>query len=281
MVGQRRIPGRRARARAARQGGRRSARDPRGAARLRREPRLRRRGPRASGCPSPRPSQLAEAEFGTIAVAGSYTPPPTPGRYRGAGVGPSPAYSYSAAVVEVDVDPETGVTEVEKIWIAHDIGPVHQPRCSSIGQVEGGVYMGLGEALMEEMAYRANRFGVHKIPSMLEYKSPTTHRDAAGRDVPRRGPRPATARSAPRRSARGRCCRSCRRWPTRSTTRSGVRVDEVPITPDKVLRAMGAKDRRYGPKSYPDLRITETMRVKTLAEGGDGTAPRPVRSPRR
>ena len=43
-----------------------------------------------------------------------------------------------------------------------------------MGQVEGGVYMGLGEALMEEMSYRGNRGVVHKIPSMLEYKSPTT-----------------------------------------------------------------------------------------------------------
>ena len=34
--------------------------------------------------------------------------------------------------------------------------------------------MGLGEALMEEMSYRGNRFGVHKIPSMLDYKSLTT-----------------------------------------------------------------------------------------------------------
>src|SRR5256712_9603308 len=43
-----------------------------------------------------------------------------------------------------------------------------------MGQIEGSVYMGLGEALMEEMAYRGNRNVVHKIPSLLEYKSPTT-----------------------------------------------------------------------------------------------------------
>src|SRR5262249_56122295 len=36
--------------------------------------------------------------------------------------------------------------------------------------VEGSVYMGLGEALMEEQTYRKGR---HKWPSMLEYKSPT------------------------------------------------------------------------------------------------------------
>ena len=62
----------------------------------------------------------------------------------------------------------------------------------------------------------------------------------------------------------------------------GVRVDEVPITPDKVLRALDAKDKRYGPRSFPDLRIHETMRVKTLEEGGDGTGPRPpAKAPKR
>ena len=40
-----------------------------------------------------------------------------------------------------------------------------------VGQVEGSVYMGLGEALMEEQVFRK---GLHKIPSMLDYKSPTT-----------------------------------------------------------------------------------------------------------
>src|SRR6266404_588921 len=116
---------------------------------------------------------LAESKFGTIGTVGSYSPPRSPGRYKGAGVGPSPAYSYSAAVAEVDVDPETGIVVVERIWIAHDIGKSINPMLV-MGQVEGSVYMGLGEILMEEMAYRANRNVVHKIPSMLEYKSPTT-----------------------------------------------------------------------------------------------------------
>src|SRR6476646_7960300 len=118
--------------------------------------------------------QLAEAAEGTIGTVGSYTPPTSAGKYRGAGVGPSPAYSYSACVAEVDVDPETGIVRVPKIWVAHDVG-----RCINaatvIGQVEGGVYMGLGEALMEEMTYRSFSGNVvHKIPSLLEYKSPTT-----------------------------------------------------------------------------------------------------------
>src|SRR6185503_17286457 len=116
---------------------------------------------------------LAEAAQGTVGTMGSYTPPKSPGRYRGAGVGPSPAYSYSCAVAEVDVDPESGIVRVPKIWIAHDVGQCINP-VTVMGQVEGSVFMGLGEALMEEMVYRGNRNVVHKIPSMLEYKSPTT-----------------------------------------------------------------------------------------------------------
>ena len=115
---------------------------------------------------------LAESKFGTIGTVGSYTPPRRP-KYKGSGVGPSPAYSYSAAVAEVDVNPDTGIVVVERVWIAHDVGRSINPMLV-MGQVEGSVYMGLGEILMEEMAYRENRNVVHKFPSMLEYKSPTT-----------------------------------------------------------------------------------------------------------
>src|SRR5205807_857013 len=76
---------------------------------------------------------------------------------------------YSAAVVEVEADARTGIVDVTKVWIAHDIGRAINP-VLVIGQVEGSVYMGLGEALMEEQEYR---LGLHKWPSMLEYKSPT------------------------------------------------------------------------------------------------------------
>jgi len=115
-------------------------------------------------------AQLAEAKSGTLACVGSYTPPKLAADYKGSGVGPSPAYSYSVAVAEVDVDLETGEIKVEKITLAHDVG-----RCvnadSVEGQIEGGVYMGLAEALMEEWPFRA---GEHKIPNLLDYKTPTS-----------------------------------------------------------------------------------------------------------
>src|SRR5207244_2902318 len=104
--------------------------------------------------------------------------PASAAKFKGGGVGPSPAYSYSAAVIEVEVDEETGWIEVPKIWIAHDIGRSLNPTLVR-GQVEGSVYMGLGEALMEEQTFRRlparlSRALVHKFPSLLEYKSPTS-----------------------------------------------------------------------------------------------------------
>jgi CO/xanthine dehydrogenase Mo-binding subunit len=126
-----------------------------------------------SACRSRRLSSWLNQSLGRLAQVGSYSPPHSPGKFKGAGVGPSPAYSYSAAVAEVDVEPDTGIVTVERVWIAHDIGKSINP-VLVMGQVEGSVYMGLGEILMEEMVYRGNRNVVHKFPSMLEYKSPTT-----------------------------------------------------------------------------------------------------------
>ncbi len=217
--------------------------------------------------------KLAEAAYGTIAVAGWYTPPPSPGKYRGAGVGPSPAYSYSSAVIQVDVDPETGLVDIEKIWVAHDVGQCINEMLV-IGQVEGSVYMGLGEAVMEEMAYRGNRFGVHKIPSLLEYKSPTTKEMPPVETYIIEDPDPNGPFGA-KEVGQGPLLPIMPAVANAIFDAVGVRVDEVPITPDKVLKALGAKDKRCGPRSFPDLKITDTMRVKTEAEGGDGTAPRP------
>jgi len=90
---------------------------------------------------------MAEARVGTIGTTGSYTPPRSPARYKGGGVGPTPTYSYTATVVEVGVDPDTGWITVPRVWIAHDIGRAINPTLAR-GQVEGSVYMGLGEALM-------------------------------------------------------------------------------------------------------------------------------------
>ncbi|HEY0378178.1 MAG TPA: molybdopterin cofactor-binding domain-containing protein [Pyrinomonadaceae bacterium] len=215
---------------------------------------------------------LAESKFGTIGTVGSYTPPRSPGRYKGAGVGPSPAYSYSAAVAEVDVDAATGFVTVERIWIGHDIGRSINPALV-MGQVEGSVYMGLGEALMEEMTYRANRNVVHKFPSLLEYKSPTTLEmcDVVTyliEDADPNGPFGA------KEVGQGPLLPIMPAIANAVYDAVGVRIDEVPITPEKVLMALRDKARgrpaRFGPKSVPEVDWPEPLKVQTPAEGGDG-----------
>ncbi len=213
---------------------------------------------------------LGEAKWGTLGTVGSYTPPPSSGRYRGAGVGPSPAYSYSAAVVEVEASEDTGIVAVKKVWVAHDIGQVIH-RAMAIGQVEGGVYMGLGEALMEEMAYRGNRFGVHKFPSMLEYKSPTTMEMPDIETYLVEDPDPNGPFGA-KEVGQGPLLPMMPAVANAVFDALGVRVDEIPVTPEKVLRALAAKDKRYGPTSFPTIPMPEVTRVPTPFEGGTGRA---------
>jgi 4-hydroxybenzoyl-CoA reductase subunit alpha len=215
---------------------------------------------------------LAETKFGTIGTVGSYSPPPSPGKFKGAGVGPSPAYSYSAAVAEVDVDPETGIITVPKIYIGHDIGQSINPMLV-MGQVEGGVYMGLGEALMEEMTYRERRNVVHKFPSMLEYKSPTTLEMCDVVTYLIEDPDPNGPYGA-KEVGQGPLLPVMPAVANAVFDAVGVRIDEVPITPEKVLHALREKAKgregRFGPHSIPETDWPDALKVLTPAEGGDG-----------
>jgi 4-hydroxybenzoyl-CoA reductase alpha subunit len=216
---------------------------------------------------------LAESKFGTIGTVGSYSPPRSPGKYKGSGVGPSPAYSYSAAVAEVDVNPDTGIVVVERVWIAHDIGRSINPMLV-MGQVEGSVYMALGEILMEEMVYRENRNVVHKFPSMLEYKSPTTMEMCDVKTYLIEDPDPNGPYGA-KEVGQGPLLPVPPAVANAVYNAVGVRIDEVPITPEKVLRALKEKARgregRFGPGAVPSVDWPEPLRVLTPAEGGDGT----------
>jgi 4-hydroxybenzoyl-CoA reductase subunit alpha len=205
--------------------------------------------------------QLAEAKFGALGAMGSYTPPKLGGRYKGSGVGPSPAYSYSACVVQVDVDPQTGELKVEKVWIAHDCGRAINPLLVQ-GQTEGSVYMGLGEALMEEQEFRHR---LHKTPSMLEYKSPTTLETPEIETiiVERLDPGgPFGAKEA----GQGPLLPVPPAVANAVYDAVGVRIDEIPITPDKVLKALALKAEgkvpRVGPKGIPAFTFPEPTRVE-------------------
>ncbi|MCF6171265.1 MAG: molybdopterin-dependent oxidoreductase [Bacteroidales bacterium] len=90
---------------------------------------------------------------GPLTGRGHYSPPEgLGGTYKGAAVGTSPAYSFSATVCEVDVDLETGKVKVLNFWDAHDCGTAINPLLVE-GQVEGAVVMSMSEVLMENQVF--------------------------------------------------------------------------------------------------------------------------------
>jgi len=208
---------------------------------------------------------LAESEFGTLGSVGSYKPPKSVAQWKGAGVGPTPTYSYSACVVELAADRETGIIRVDKVWIAHDVGRSINPLLV-IGQVEGSVYMALGEVLMEEQAFRK---GLHRIPSMLEYKSPTTLEMPPVESILVETLDPEGPYGA----------KECGQGPLLPVIPAvanalfdalGVRIDEVPITPEKVVAAL---EGRYRVPRMPDVQYPETVMVPPLAPLTPATTP--------
>ncbi|MFO0723327.1 MAG: xanthine dehydrogenase family protein molybdopterin-binding subunit [Myxococcota bacterium] len=114
---------------------------------------------------------LAEQKHGSLAATGGHRTEKLGGDYRGGTIGASPAYSFTAQVAEVSVDEETGWVKVENIWVAHDCGRALAPVLVE-GQMEGSAYMGAAEAQME--AHRFHPSGLHRGPSLLDYKIPTS-----------------------------------------------------------------------------------------------------------
>ena len=219
--------------------------------------------------------ELAEAMHGVLAFPGSYAPPKRAGKYKGGGVGPSPCYSYSACVVELTVDEETGEIELHDVWIGHDVGRALNPLLVE-GQVEGSVYMGIGEALMEAQVFRK---GLHKHPSMLEYKSPTTletpeiHTILIETDDPE-GPFGA------KEAGQGPLLPVLPAIANAVYNAVGVRVDEVPIVPEKILKGLELKRQgktpRVGPERIPLFKFKEPLVVESaFGQPADAVAVRP------
>ncbi len=105
-------------------------------------------------------------ERSTVVVTDHYYEPPSvmqDGAYKG---DVSAAYAFATQVAEVEVDMETGLVEVLRLTAVHDIGRVIN-RLGAEGQVEGGVVMGLGYALCEELLVEGGRV---RNPSFRDYK---------------------------------------------------------------------------------------------------------------
>jgi xanthine dehydrogenase molybdenum-binding subunit len=151
-------------------------------------------------------------------------------------------YAWATNLVKVRVDKETGETSVLKAWSAHDVGKAINP-ASCEGQIEGGVLQGVGFALMEEMLVDADGrilntdLSTYIIPTaedgpeivsiIVEHPYPGGPHGAKGfAEQPLMGIAPAVANAV--------------------YDAVGVRINELPITPEKVWRALREKESQGG-----------------------------------
>ena len=185
---------------------------------------------------------------GTITVTGTYsTIPESHGgkKYRGAAIGGTMGYSYSAQVVEVSVDQETGEVVVDKVWVAHDCGKALN-RLSVEGQVQGSVWMGMGQAMSEEASYYD---GLLLTANMLDYRVPTIQDSppiAVGIVESNDPHGPFGAKEA----GEGSLAAFLPALTNAIADATGVRFNDLPVTPDRVFAAL---ERRSRPAAKGEL----------------------------
>jgi len=233
---------------------------------------------------------VAAIDFhGALSGTGSYAPPieARGGKHKGAGVGPSPAYSYSAQVAEVSVDEETGEVTVHKVWAAHDCGRALNP-VSVEGQVIGSVWMGMGQALTEEMIWKD---GMLMNPGLLEYRSPSSIESPEVEAIIVESIDPEGPFGA-KESSEGSLAATIPAIANAIYNAVGVRLHESPFTPERVLAALRSKNkaktlnltegvdptspvrfREHGGSLWfkgkgPDRHALDPSRRSTVAEGG-------------
>ncbi len=182
----------------------------------------------------------ALADGGTITTKGTFTVPIAyqGGKHRGGAVGSTMALSYSAQVVEVEVDTETGKIHVAKVWVAHDCGRALNPLAVT-GQVQGAVWMGMGQALFEETRYED---GLPLHDSLLGYAVPTAVESPPieVQIVECLDPNgPFGAKEASEGSLAG----FLPAVANAVADAIGLRMAELPITPDRVLEALARRER--------------------------------------
>ncbi len=178
---------------------------------------------------------------GALVSKGTYAPPEEArgGKFKGSGVGPSPSYSYSAQVAEVSVDTETGRVQVRRIIAAHDCGKALNPLCVE-GQVEGSVYMGLGQAVQEEMVWKDGRL---MNPSLLEYRIPSTLETPEIECIIVESHDPEGPFGA-KEAGEGSLAATIPAVANAIYDAVGVRINSLPITPEKVLAALREKQKQ-------------------------------------
>jgi len=183
-------------------------------------------------------------DTGTITVTGNYsTIPQSHGgkKYRGAAIGGTMGYSYSAQVVEVSVDEETGVVTVDKVWVAHDCGKALN-RLAVEGQVQGSVWMGMGQAMSEETAFHG---GLMLTANMLDYRVPTIA-DSPPIEVGIVESNDPHGPFGAKEAGEGSLAAFLPALTNAIADATGLRFNDLPVTPDRIFAALEKRSRAKG-----------------------------------
>ena len=179
-------------------------------------------------------------DSGTITVTGTYsTIPQSHGgkKYRGAAIGGTMGYSYSAQVVEVTVDQETGQVAVDKVWVAHDCGKALN-RLTVEGQVQGSVWMGMGQAMTEEAGYHD---GLLVTANMLDYRVPTIQ-DSPPITVGIVESNDPHGPFGAKEAGEGSLAAFLPALTNAIADATGLRFNDLPVTPDRVYAAIAKRE---------------------------------------
>lgn len=152
-----------------------------------------------------------------------------------------PALGYATQLAEVQVDTDTGAIEILRMASFNDVGKAINP-LSIEGQVEGGIAMGLGFALYENFVVEAghpkvNSFTEYLLPTAMDTPEITTAiiEEAPDSTGPFGAKGMGEAAAVPAAPAILNAIYNA----------VGVRLTELPITPEKVLAALRGKDQRF------------------------------------
>ena len=155
--------------------------------------------------------------------------------------GPNPdgkaVQAFGAQFAEVEVDEDTGIVRVVRIVAAHDAGRILNPTLAE-SQLEGGIIQGIGYALFEERVLDVT-LGVPLNPTIHDYKVPTLA------DIPRiealfiAGSDPEANHTGAKGLAEPPIIPTAPAIANAVADALGVETDEIPLTPWRVLRALG------------------------------------------
>ncbi|MDT7578057.1 MAG: aerobic carbon-monoxide dehydrogenase large subunit [Pseudonocardiales bacterium] len=150
-----------------------------------------------------------------------------------------PMVSHACHIPIVEVDPETGVVTVLKYYAVNDCGTLMNPALVE-GQVVGGIVQGIGAALMEEYSYGED--GTLGTPTFREYLLPSMHEAPEIVLEHRETPSPFTEYGVKGAGEGGRLVAPTAIASAISDALKplGVWVDELPMTPERVVTAVSA-----------------------------------------